>query len=291
MAVNLGATAASQFQEGLRVSQSVTNDVLARLFLDAANDVGDMIAELMSSPRFGARTRAAQLKQVQANLKTISTQLWGTTDESIRQGIFHAADMAATQHLDLDAMMGMPVKGVAGYAENMYILSGRSAEAVIARKNFGYTLSQRVTTNNSATISRISGIVDRGLAQGLGAKELAARVRGFISPDVPGGASYAANRLARTEIQNGYHDARVQQMKGRPWIEKVQWNLSGSHPRSDQCDSIKQDGPYEPKDVPRKPHPQCFCFVTPVLPEPDDFVRRLRRGDYDDWMDGQGVAC
>lgn len=290
MAVRLGATGRSQFLDGLGLTQRVTNQELARIFLDVAVEIQDLIQVLAESRGFGSLTRRMQLQQVERNLRDISRALWGTADERIRQGIFASADLAATQHLDLDAQMGMPVSGIAGYAENMYVLSGTAAQAVIERKNFGHTLSERTYMNSQATVNRVSGIVDRGLAANLSAREMAAQVRQFISPDVPGGASYAANRLARTEINNSYHDVRVQHMKTRPWIDEVQWNLSSSHPKPDICDAYSEKT-FKKLQVPSKPHPQCFCFVTPVLPEQDEFVRNLNEGKYDDWLDDQGVVC
>jgi hypothetical protein len=291
MAVNLGATVGSQFRESLRPVAKITNQQLARLFLDAAVEAEDMVLVLAESSSFGSQTRQVQLRQVARNMRSISEQLWGTTDEAIRQGIFASADLAATQHMDLDAQMGMPVSGIAGYADNMYVLSGQAAQAVIARENFGHTLSQRTYLNNRATVDRVGGIVSRSLAQGDSARTMASKVRGFISPDTPGGASYAANRLARTEINNAYHDVRVQHMKERPWIDMVKWNLSGSHPRADQCDVLAQRSPYPVRETPSKPHPQCFCFVTPELPDQEQFLRNLQQGRYDDWLDKQGVVC
>jgi hypothetical protein len=35
-------------------------------------------------------------------------------------------------------------------------------------------------------------------------------------------------------------------------------------------------------DVPRKPHPQCLCFITPETVSEEEFFDKLLSGDYHD---------
>lgn len=76
-----------------------------------------------------------------------------------------------------------------------------------------------------------------------------------------------------------------------PWVEGMKWNLSESHPRPDPCDDFaKEDhddlgpGIFKPGNVPPKPHPQCFCYVTAVMLDDEAFLDRLVEGRYDRFL-------
>lgn len=146
-------------------------------------------------------------------------------------------------------------------------------------------LSNRVYGTRQVANGMIDKTINRALAQGMNARQFANAVRSQIDPKVKGGVSYAAMRLARTEINNASHAASVQRYKEIPFIEGVDWNLSGSHPEGDECDGLKDNGPYDTEEVPAKPHPQCFCYLTPALPDEDDFMKNLFDGKYDDGED------
>jgi hypothetical protein len=113
----------------------------------------------------------------------------------------------------------------------------------------------------------------------------------YVSPTTPGGESYAAMRLARTEINNAFHERQLAGAN-RPGVTGVQWNLSGSHRVPDQCNLFAQrdshnkgPGVFPVGKVPDKPHPQCFCFLTYVTMKPAEFKRALEQGDFDDELD------
>lgn len=123
-------------------------------------------------------------------------------------------------------------------------------------------LSQRVYRNADLMSGRIERLIRVGIVQGLSAKELARSVRDFIRPDVKGGTAYAAMRLARTELNNAFHEQQKQVMEDKPWVNGADWNLSRSHPHKDRCDELAEEGPYPAGEVPDKPHPQCLCYLT-----------------------------
>jgi hypothetical protein len=125
--------------------------------------------------------------------------------------------------------------------------------------------------------------INEALANGKTARELAAAVKDLIRPDVRGGVSYAAQRLGRTELNNAFHAAAVTDAAKNPIITGMTWHLSGSHKRPDECNAL--DGQtYLPADVPAKPHPQCFCYVTPEVPDRDTFMRNFFAGQYDSFL-------
>lgn len=275
----------------LRLNQQLTNRQLAIILRDGAIDAEKLAKQISSLPSgIGGTTRAAQLRLAARGAREISSELWNQANTSIRHGIFKSVDLALNQAMDLDRLVGMPTSSILGYAEAMQVSAGTTAQALVNRRQFGYNLSERVYLNTRASIGRIHRTIESGLVRNLSARELAKEVKGLIDPSTPGGVSYAANRLARTEINNAYHWTAREHMASRPWINGVEWLLSGSHPEPDQCDTLADEGPYASNEVPDKPHPQCLCSIIPLLPSEDEFLDSLLGGDYDDYLQGLDLS-
>lgn len=128
-------------------------------------------------------------------------------------------------------------------------------------------LSARVLRNSDLASRKIERIIRAGIVRGMGAREIALQVRPFVDPSTRGGASYAAMRLGRTELNNAFHEQQKLQAR-RDWVAGVRWNLSKTHPRKDVCDVYAEHeeglgrGVWDKDSVPDKPHPQCLCFMT-----------------------------
>lgn len=128
-------------------------------------------------------------------------------------------------------------------------------------------LSQRVYKNIQLSTGLVEKTIRAGIINQVSARELATEVRRFIRPDAPGGISYSAMRLARTEINNAFHERQIAQGTDNPFVAGTKWNLSRRHPKPDACDErarggVNGDGVYEARAVPSKPHPQCLCYMT-----------------------------
>lgn len=147
-------------------------------------------------------------------------------------------------------------------------------------------LSEQVYRTTALASGTIDRLIDTSLAKGLNARELASAVRGHIRPDVPGGVSHAAIRLARTEINNAFHATQIQKARTSPWVLGVEWNLSGSHYDTGcVCPTFASDkhtddlpaGVFPKNEVPRKPHPNCLCYTTSYIPDPDEMIDIVAR--------------
>lgn len=137
-------------------------------------------------------------------------------------------------------------------------------------------LSLRVYRNAALSSGKIESIIRQEIIKGTSARQIANRVKPFIDPKTPGGVSYAAQRLGRTELNNAFHSAQVAEAD-RDWVNGVKWNLSSSHPHTDICNTYaehKEDGlprgVWSKGSVPSKPHPQCLCFMTYDMMSPDE---------------------
>lgn len=113
----------------------------------------------------------------------------------------------------------------------------------------------------------------------------------MIDPGTPGGVSYAAKRLARTELNNAFHTTQRESAEVNPWVLGVKWNLSRSHPVEDICDVLarghsrgKPRGVYLPGELPNKAHPQCLCYTTNEMMEEDDFINSVLEEDEEEFL-------
>lgn len=167
-----------------------------------------------------------------------------------------------------------------------------NVEAMIARVyKTRVPLSIQVYRTSALASGWIDRRLDLSLAQGKTVATVTKEVKAFVDPRTPGGATYAARRLARTEINNAYHAATITHFEESPWVVGMQWRLSGSHPSVDLCDSYARNnhsglgkGVFPRDEVPPKPHPQCLCVVFPVLQDAATFLTHVRSGDYDDYI-------
>lgn len=104
------------------------------------------------------------------------------------------------------------------------------------------------------------------------------------------GVSYKALRLARTEIQKIHSLATDRMMAQQPWVEKEKINLSAAHPERDICDETVEggedgEGIYPKGEIELPFHPNCLCYKTAVLMDPDAFASQLNG-----WLKGEPWA-
>lgn len=155
----------------------------------------------------------------------------------------------------------------------------------------GYQLSDRIWNVADDTRQRIDRLMDYHISRGTSAVEIARELEQFLTPSARGQktvrpygteGSYAARRLARTEITVAAHRATVNAARVNPMVMGIQWRLSASHPKRDICDDYAQGGPkgdgiYPPESVPAVPHPHCLCSQLPVpVGDRDDVVAILQ---------------
>jgi hypothetical protein len=233
-------------------------------------------------PGIGGVVRASQLRLVLAAIKRLQRLMWanGITpaiqreiDAALQAGesAVEALTRVAYTALNDDAADEL-IKGLRAAAE-----SGLKSDAARKKRD----LSQRVYKLRALHEGKVEEVIRAGLIAGLSAKELAKDAYDYVSPTAKGGASYAAMRLARTEINNAFHERQIAGAK-RPGVEAVKWNLSGSHKVPDECNVYAEHEPFDPDEIPEKPHPQCFCYLTYVMQKPEEFRDALARGDWDD---------
>lgn len=275
----------------VRVVEAVqlTDAEMAAVLRDAARESEAIIRSY--GDNFSSRVRRAQL-----DLARVQRELWTTVGHQSRVAVGDGADAAAASSSYLDELMFNSVNGSTAWWRQSLLASARAGTPnLLSRKENGIALSDRVYKNQALSTGRIDRIVDGMVTSGASAREIATRVRGFIHPGTPGGASYAAMRLGRTELNNAFHTTTRRLDDNKPWVLGHKWNLSRSHPKPDVCDEMANSdhgtgraGIYPKGQTPNKPHPQCFCYLTPETPSTEEFVRNFQTGRYDGYLDDMG---
>lgn len=281
----------------LRVMQETDREVI-RLLQAARDDINRMLRDLARRDGVGAAIRREQLLLAKREIIRRQAELWRDLGDLVRARRLEAAARSLDVGRQLDAYLLGKVGGLkdgAQIAANIYqaeVDAARGAvDRMIARvQGDSYTpLSQRVYNSSVNFGSQIQTQINSALARGLSAREFATQISGFVNPYTPGGVRYAAMRLARTEINNAAHAVTIAAQQDKPWVTAMKWHLSGSHPKVDICNSLASGGPnndgvYPKSEVPGKPHPHCFCFVTPEVVDPETFLDTLVSGGYDDYL-------
>lgn len=258
--------------QGLRDAQREVDALLRR---SARGNIGDQVTRL-------------QARQQLRVINEILDKNYDSLDKILQASQRAAAELGSEVVSDYEETLTSLVLN----PEKRAVIRSSEARRVannidsLVRRQIGSAkpLSDRVYDTRQLSKGLVDKTINAGLAQGLNFRQLANKVAPLINPNVKGGVSYASQRLARTELNNAYHAASVERYK-HSFVEGVDWNLSSSHPEGDECDGLADNSPYDTESVPEKPHPLCFCFLTPGLPSEEDFMKNLFDGKYDDGED------
>lgn len=162
----------------------------------------------------------------------------------------------------------------------------------------GYTLSDKIWRDAVDVRSRINRLLEYHIGRGTAAVDIAQELENFLTPgaavmftNTPYGreGSFAARRLARTEITAAAGRSTVNASIANPFVSGVKWTLSLSHPCCDICDTYATggkagDGVYLPEELPMYPaHPHEMCNLQPQVTTGRaaviDMIRQDMRGD------------
>lgn len=262
----------------LAVEDKVVRYIKAVLRKSAA----DLARQISASGGKDPLTRA-QLRAQQAAINAVLNQDWKKFAKAIDFGQEDAVAEAMRVLGEYEKPILHAFMSKADAADLIKSEAERAAagtRALMDRLTKSYIpLSQSVYNSRALAKGMVDKVIDSALVRGLSARELAKEIRDLISPDVPGGVSYAALRLARTEINNAFHAGSIRRYLESGMVVGVEWHLSRSHPEEDECDDLAANSPYPIDDVPDKPHPQDLCFLTPAMPDLEGLLKAMQEDD------------
>lgn len=266
---------------------SVINGIL----MDAAQDAFKQISELEGRENIGSIARVSQLASTMRIIREINHASFRQIGSAIRDSSQDAAIAAVDALGEEESRFTKAIFGSSG-AQQDWLDSQRNSAALgvthaISRYlGASVPLSRRVYRSESLANGYVERIVNSAIVQGASASEIAKRVRTHINPATPGGVSYAAKRLGRTELNNAFHATTIHLMQDRPWIDYAEWNLSKRHDQLTgcKCEEYARQRLFPVSQIPRKPHPQCRCWASSHLIDDDTFFHNLQIGMYDDYI-------
>lgn len=247
------------------------------------------LKKLEGKTNVSSRVQRAQLEASRAAMQAKLSTLFEKVGNTVTAGKYAAAGAAAdylADAADIFKTAGLTAKEIEVIKDSMRAMAAVNIEHLESRLKLSrIPLSEKVWGTEKLVHDRLDYIINTHIARGTSASELAKAVRQFVDPASPGGVQYAARRLARTELNNAFHATTILIGSESPFIDGFEWKLSGSHPEGDECDDYAAAGVWAAKDVPRKPHPNCLCYLIEKMPSPDEFINRYRTGAYRDWLD------
>lgn len=278
----------------LRLQKDADRELVAVL-RDASEEAERLMDRLGKRYNFGSEMRRAQISLVLNELRGLQASMYSNVNDVLIDKMAYAGDAAAdAEEVMTDYLFNTIGTGPIPQLQAAYREQAKATvRAYQARTDLGIPLSQQVYRTEAYSKGLVDRTVNRGILLGKSARELAKDVSGMINPYTPGGVSYAAMRLARTELNNAFHHAQKGIRASDPFVEGMRWNLSGSHPRPDECNDYAEGqhysggaaGVYKPDQVPGKPHPHCFCYITSVTVGEDEFIANFLNGNYNTFID------
>lgn len=272
----------------------LTTKEMNQMLQDGADEAERLIPKLIEKHTTGSKVKAAQLTLVLRELKVAQSALWGDLGASLRQGVAAAGvqGFAGAQSLLVNTLAKNDAE-VPGWQASLQQQAQAGIAAILAKATNGIPLARSVYQTQALATGLVNRRVIQGLLLGNNAKTIAKSVKDLIRPDVAGGVSYAASRLARTEINNAYKTAQQKRYEGEPWTKAMHWNLSKSHPGRDVCNTYAEaddhdlgEGNYPVGQAPIS-HPNCLCYLTPETIDEDEFVDKFVAGEYNTYIDSE----
>lgn len=282
----------SPLQLYLRGEAFAMNNILNDL-RDASADAQRRINKLETKFGIGSVVRRAQLSLIRRELRAVTNGFWRDANRRIRSAGNAVADAASSAERVLQEVLfqGAGKRTPEELIETQRAYARRTVATYLARGQNGISLSQRVYRTRQLSNGWVDRAINRVILQGGSWQEMAQRVKPMIDPNTPGGVSYAAKRLARTELNNAFHTTQQATAEVNPFVLALRWHLSASHVTPDHCDELaeghsegQKPGLYVPSELPLKPHPQCLCFTTNEMMEEDDFLDLVSNPDYLDGL-------
>jgi hypothetical protein len=270
----------------------VTAAELDDILKDGADEIERLLPKLLEQHSTGGTVKAAQLMLVRRELRIFQSALWGELGRVIRGGVeasvVKAAEAAASV---LGTALGRRNVRIPAL-DAAYVQQAKAGiPAVLAKAKSGIPLARSVYRSQALVTGQVDRKVSQGLLLGHNHKTIAKSVQAMVRPDVAGGVSYAAHRLARTEINHAYQTSQEMRYADEPWTTGMTWNLSKSHPAPDICNVLATRDVYGlgvgayPLGKRPDSHPNCLCYQTPLEIDEDEFVDRFVAGEYNAYLD------
>lgn len=249
---------------------------IAKLYEDWADEIGERAKYYSHKSTASAPVSERYYKELQKQLRATSQQVSNEVYKKIKGNIYLISDAVVKDNVDWLASFGFSMEGLNAafsYVPDEIVrnlITGQIYES-------GWSLSQRIWSDNEKTLKDIYRVMAKGLAENKPIYEIAKDLEAYVRPGArlpwnltaPDGVrifkkqvDYNAQRLARTLVQHGYQQSFVAVTKSNPFITEYVWRSNGSR----VCELCKaRDGQHYKKDELPLDHPNGMCTMEPVV--------------------------
>lgn len=249
---------------------------IAELYEKWADEIGERAKYYSHRSNASAPVSERYYKELQKQLRATSRQVSNEVYKKIKGNIYLISDAVVKDNIDWLASFGFSMEGLNvafSYVPDEIVrslITGQIYES-------GWSLSQRIWSDNEKTLKDIYQVMAKGLAENKPIYEIAKDLEAYVRPGVrlpwnltaPDGVrifkkqvDYNAQRLARTLVQHGYQQSFVAVTKNNPFITEYVWRSDGSR----VCELCKaRDGQHYKKDELPLDHPNGMCTMEPVV--------------------------
>ncbi len=284
--------ARARFEKGEVTTMTELRNVYRRAAMAAREDIEKVtMVEL----------RRAHLEVLARNLDDRARGLNNDVLAVAHKGIWLSTETGAEGAAKISEQLLKDVFDVADVRRLFAGVNERATLALLARTGKdGLKLSDRIWRTSEKWRNATRRVVEDGVARGMDSRKLAKEVEKYLQPGVwtamkaetrrrlgvAKDVSYEGMRLARTEMNNAFHEGMIASNQATPSYEGIYWKLSGSHSLPDVCNdyaSHNGNGFWPKGEEPARPHPQCFCITFPAHQAPEQFAERLKN-----WIEDPG---
>ena len=249
---------------------------IAELYEKWADEIGERAKYYSHKSNASAPVSERYYKELQKQLRATSQQVSNEVYKKIKGNIYLISDAVVKDNVDWLASLGFSMEGLNAafsYVPDEIVrnlITGQIYES-------GWSLSQRIWSDNEKTLKDIYRVMAKGLAENKPIYEIAKDLEAYVRPGArlpwnltaPDGVrifkkqvDYNAQRLARTLVQHGYQQSFVAVTKNNPFITEYVWRSNGSR----VCELCKaRDGQRYKKDELPLDHPNGMCTMEPVV--------------------------
>lgn len=269
-------------------AQQRTDSHIRRLLRQAATDTARLITQGLGPLRDGAAVRGSNYQVMRNQILALEQNLWSSIQVEVRNGVGNVTALVERHQAQLVRLLGEDVSR-ANQALLRTLVADAENLASQLRSQYlaSYDISNIIVRNEFIMRMNIDAIIQRGIAEGLSSSRIASEIRALVSPATPGGTSYNALRISRTEMHDAFHNVSNNAYSQAPWVEAEKWELSGSHTDLDECDELAENdgfglgaGVFPKEATPQPPHPNCLCFLNPITIEREEFEKAVSSGGF-----------
>lgn len=173
-----------------------------------------------------------------------------------------------------------------------YQTNSDALKAFQERRDKGMNLSQKLWNQSKNYKEEMEFAISSAIEKGTSAVKLSKRLSKYLN-DFPSlkkdykekygkavtcqDCEYRSMRLARTEINMAYRKAEQERWKQFDFVLGYEVKLSSSHPKEDICDGFA--GKYPKNFTFLGWHPNCLCYVVPILKSEDEFFGNTKTSE------------